>query len=251
MARMLTSTLLAPGAFGYRSVQFVARVPPAGLGSDHGEFRNQIADFDWMGASTGTVEIQIRSILEHAWAEIEHDLVYKSMDDVPNNVLRQFALTAALLESADTHLDNIRSELTVGEARRDEVEEEDAKRHFVQRLIETDTTSRALDAQIAAALDLPLGRPEKYLPEVSRAIGIAHWKSMADVRNALLTGQTLARRMAIASTSVTNPPFFADFPPLDKVPRWRFPALESIGSDSQLVRSSCAARRTTSLPCRL
>ena len=46
-------------------------------------------------------EIQIRSVLQHAWAEIEHDLGYKSDYGLPRAVRRSFSRTASLLEVAD------------------------------------------------------------------------------------------------------------------------------------------------------
>jgi ppGpp synthetase/RelA/SpoT-type nucleotidyltranferase len=46
-------------------------------------------------------EIQIRTILQHAWAEIEHDLGYKSTIAIPRYYRRGFARLSALLEMAD------------------------------------------------------------------------------------------------------------------------------------------------------
>ena len=53
-------------------------------------------------------EIQIRSILQHTWAEIEHDLGYKSKMDIPRNIQRDFSRLAGLLELADKEFMSIR-----------------------------------------------------------------------------------------------------------------------------------------------
>jgi len=47
------------------------------------------------------LEIQIRSILQHGWAEIEHDLGYKGSTNLPSKAKRTFHRVAALLEVAD------------------------------------------------------------------------------------------------------------------------------------------------------
>ncbi len=57
-------------------------------------------------------EIQIRSILQHAWAEIEHDLGYKSKSDIPKVIRRRFSRIAGLLETADEAFCDIKYKLT-------------------------------------------------------------------------------------------------------------------------------------------
>lgn len=47
------------------------------------------------------LEIQIRTVMQHAWAEIEHDLGYKSKEDIPDKYTRQFSILAGLIELAD------------------------------------------------------------------------------------------------------------------------------------------------------
>lgn len=90
--------LLGDESFGYRSVQFVARTRGV---EPFEEFREGLP-----------VEIQIRTMLEHVWAEVEHDFRYKPQSAPPDpEINRRFAVTAALLEQADRNLDDIRREL--------------------------------------------------------------------------------------------------------------------------------------------
>lgn len=58
------------------------------------------------------LEIQVRSILQHAWAEIEHDLGYKGSIAIPENFKRNFNRLAALLETADVEFDRLKKDLT-------------------------------------------------------------------------------------------------------------------------------------------
>lgn len=57
-------------------------------------------------------EIQIRSILQHAWAEIEHDLGYKGIATIPETAKRTFNRLSALLEITDIEFDRLKKELT-------------------------------------------------------------------------------------------------------------------------------------------
>lgn len=58
------------------------------------------------------MRIQIRSILQHAWAEIEHDLGYKGKYAIPDQYKRNFNRLAALLETADLEFDRLKRELS-------------------------------------------------------------------------------------------------------------------------------------------
>ncbi|MFC3398626.1 GTP pyrophosphokinase [Microbacterium amylolyticum] len=88
--------LLDDESFGYRSVQFVGRT--RGDGTTFKETEPGLP-----------VEVQIRTMLEHVWAEVEHDFRYKPQSEPPTpEINRRFALTAALLEQADRNLDDIR-----------------------------------------------------------------------------------------------------------------------------------------------
>ncbi|CAM2966232.1 GTP pyrophosphokinase family protein [Deinococcus radiodurans] len=83
-----------PDRFGYMGVHYVVR-PSA----SQPEFAALLDAHP--GLSDLRFEIQIRSILQHAWAEIEHDLGYKNREAVPREVRRRFYRLAGLLEMAD------------------------------------------------------------------------------------------------------------------------------------------------------
>lgn len=92
--------LIDPDRFGYVSLHYVASISPE---------RASLPEFA-SHASTA-FEIQIRSILQHAWAEIEHDLGYKSPAAIPRDIRRRFSRLAGLLELADTEFGAIRNDL--------------------------------------------------------------------------------------------------------------------------------------------
>lgn len=92
---------LEPDRFGYCSVHYVVQMHPKRL---------RLKEYNaYKGLKC---EIQIRSVLQHAWAEIEHDLGYKSSIAVPREIRRNFSRLAGLLEIADEEFQEIRQRLT-------------------------------------------------------------------------------------------------------------------------------------------
>jgi hypothetical protein len=60
--------------------------------------------------------VQIRTVLQHAWAEFEHDIRYKGTipDEHVPDFDRRFTLAAGLLELADREFSTIRDRLQAG-----------------------------------------------------------------------------------------------------------------------------------------
>ncbi|MDR6798071.1 hypothetical protein [Acinetobacter calcoaceticus] len=85
---------------GYRSVHFIC---------DVGQDREKLPEFSvYKGLC---FEIQIRTALEHAWAEIEHDRGYKLGGKLPSHLNRRFKLLSGLLESADLEFNRLTQEI--------------------------------------------------------------------------------------------------------------------------------------------
>lgn len=79
-----------PTRFGYQSTHYLVKFSP-----------NRTALPEYAKFSGLIAEIQVRTILQHAWAEIEHDIQYKSSSVLPTAIRRRFAALAGLIEMAD------------------------------------------------------------------------------------------------------------------------------------------------------
>ena len=93
-----TAQTRVSGSFGYGSHHLILRVPPA-----------RVAPV--LQAYAGReFEVQIRTVLQHAWAEFEHDIRYKRRGNTGKlapEVDRAFTLAAGLIELADQQFDLI------------------------------------------------------------------------------------------------------------------------------------------------
>ena len=85
-------TRLRTEEFGYQSIHYVVEL---GNGLLAREGRAKLLQ----GLKA---EIQVRTLLQHAWASISHDRIYKSQFNVPEHWKRELARVAALLEHADS-----------------------------------------------------------------------------------------------------------------------------------------------------
>lgn len=85
-----SSHLRGAGRPGYESFHFIVRMSAARLAlPEYSHYGDMVA------------EIQVRTILQHAWAEIEHDIQYKSVDALPAEIGQRFQALAGLIEIGD------------------------------------------------------------------------------------------------------------------------------------------------------
>ncbi|MBO4586968.1 MAG: hypothetical protein J5677_04035 [Bacteroidales bacterium] len=82
--------LHALDSFGYQSLHYICRVPEMSY----------------------RFEIQMRTLLQHAWSNMNHDTGYKSGVEIPREYIRNMSRLAGMLELADEQFSRIRSELT-------------------------------------------------------------------------------------------------------------------------------------------
>jgi putative GTP pyrophosphokinase len=117
------------GEFGYDSVHFLIRIDPI--------YRKRELPF-----TSDVCEVQLRTILQDAWAEVEHELIYKSDITLPNeSIRRKLAALNATLTLSDSIFQEIRDY-------QKEIRERDRKRRrsLEVKLAETPGIDAGLDA---------------------------------------------------------------------------------------------------------
>jgi len=91
--------LIAEERLGYQSVHYLVEIDDSRAQlPEYARFKNRVA------------EIQVRTILQHAWAEIEHDIEYKSVAVIPTDIRRRFIALAGLFEIADREFQAIQEQ---------------------------------------------------------------------------------------------------------------------------------------------
>lgn len=92
--------LLDVDRIGYRSVHFIASL---------GAARSSLPENAAFAHSV--FEVQIRTVLQHAWAEIEHDRNYKLPTSLPTELERRLFLVAGVLELADREFNTLAADI--------------------------------------------------------------------------------------------------------------------------------------------
>ena len=154
--RDLSRTLVQEERFGYQSEHYLVSLNSK---------RTALPEYN---QHLGLVaEVQVRTILQHAWAEIEHDIQYKSSITTPNTIRRRFMALAGVLEIADREFQAIQDEdkslkqearTSVEKGVLDQVEiTADALKSYLDRRVGTDARTADFSYEYTAQLVRRLG----------------------------------------------------------------------------------------------
>jgi ppGpp synthetase/RelA/SpoT-type nucleotidyltranferase len=97
--------LLGESAFGYRDIHYLVRVNAE---------RAELIGFEpeeWNAIGNRTAEVQVRTWVQHAWADTLHDRIYKAPLRLSGENKRTGALLAAIMEDGDRAFDRLAREL--------------------------------------------------------------------------------------------------------------------------------------------
>ncbi|MBX3193198.1 MAG: hypothetical protein KF819_39810 [Labilithrix sp.] len=188
--------------FGYRSLHYVCRLgdalPP------HARF-----------------EVQVRTVLDHAWAEIEHDLGYKATEEIPLAVRRRLSRLAGLLELADQEFGAIRTDLE-GYARalpeRIEAASVPLDGFSLAALLDR-AEVQALDALIASGLHKELGDDPFYPDYLLKMLVASGIRTTEDARRGLQAHERAIAAMVEPYFALTEQLWQLSPKQMDRIPR--------------------------------
>lgn len=172
---------LEVASFGYKSLHYVVSL---------NEERCKLTEYKRF--KDLKAEIQIRSVLQHAWAEIEHDLGYKGAIEIPDQHKRTFHRVAALLETADLAFVELKADLKEYEKEvpkdiKERPEEVRIDKASLTSYLETSSLVAKMDAKIVESLKSQL-KPDRFMTTIIlEKIGFFPIYSIKDL-NDLLKG---------------------------------------------------------------
>jgi ppGpp synthetase/RelA/SpoT-type nucleotidyltranferase len=103
---------LKTSEFGYRSVHYIVTFRPGVFPTRLVPVRVPARLYGGpRGMKNPRAEVQVRTVLQHAWADTGHDLLYKGGFEAPEVWKREFARLAAVLETADGAIGRVHADV--------------------------------------------------------------------------------------------------------------------------------------------
>ena len=186
--------LIKDDTFGYLSLHYICSLP----------FGDK-----WPDEICGKkFEIQIRTILQHAWSAIHHDIGYKSDFGVPRDIRRQFARLAGLLELADDEFVRARDnmmEYTEDIRKRiitDDADDIPINMISLNEYVRNNQKMQSIIGEIAdiAGAEISEIDPESYIPQLA-FLGIT---KLGDIEIMIKENYDLAIRLAKKALSAAD-----------------------------------------------
>lgn len=164
--------------FGYNSLHMIVRFSGA---------RVQLAEYQ--PYADVAFEIQIRTVLQHAWAEIEHGLGYKNDFEIPRVVRRRLSRLSASLELLDEEFCNVRDEVERYNHSIDRIErvlKTDINITSLCKYLDTSDTVRAMNAAISEGQTIPMTFDTEFIirqkvPQKLAFLGIHYINELDDL----------------------------------------------------------------------
>jgi putative GTP pyrophosphokinase len=181
-----------PDKFGYSALNYICKYLP--VRTSRVEYE-KFADV-WC-------EIQVTSVLRHAWSEIQHSW-YDLKDAIPRDIKRRFARMAALLEVAESEfvsLRDVQSNYQRSIAIRVEANVRDLplSAASMRSFIDHEPLVTEIDESIALARGLTMARdlPEAVVRSRLRAARLAGMVTLQDVRDSLTKYASVLSEFAV------------------------------------------------------
>jgi len=157
-----------PSEFGYLATHYIVRLLKRSSGARFEDLKDLCC------------EIQVRTILQDAWAIIDHHLVYKTEEQVPATLRRKLNSLAGLFETADDQFDRVREErLRYIKGLEDSTEK---SAHLLNQGINLDSATALLRKKFP---DKPLSLTENHLAIVLRDIDTVRYQAIRDFEDVL------------------------------------------------------------------
>jgi len=176
--------------FGYRSVHYIVSPRAAGV-SREDEWGRELK-----------CEVQVRSLLQDAWAQIAHDFSYKSLLSVPETAHRRMSLAAGLLETADREFGELRDAVAsyrTGIEAAQDAPEDSIGRAAVARVLSSDEDVFGVDRSIAADVESALlAAPTGYLDHYVKMLTCAGFRNISEAVARLVADSACVRAFGAA-----------------------------------------------------